>query len=120
MTIQETQPMPSASKLLRIYTDEAVYFGDRKAFEVVAMRAREAGLAGATVLQALIGFGHTPHLHTRHVLDDDQSVVVEIVDAEDKLRSFAASLSDMPDLALITLEAVEILRGPSAVQEHRS
>lgn len=120
MSNRGTEPMPSASRLLRIYTDEAAYFGDRKAFEVVAIRAREAGLAGATVLQALIGFGHTPHLHTRHLLDDDQSVVIEIVDEEDKLRAFTGSLSDMPDLALITMEAVEILRGPTADEELRS
>ena len=100
----------AASKLLRIYTDEAAYFGDRKVFEVVAMRAREAGLAGATVLQAVIGFGHTPHLHTRRLLDDDQSVVIEIVDEEDRLRAFAGALADLPDIGLITLEAVEVLR----------
>ena len=110
MNDQETSTM-SASKLLRIYTDEAAYVGDRKVCEVVAIRAREAGLAGATVLQALIGFGHSPHLHTRHLLEDDQSVVIEIVDEEQKLRAFAATLTDLPDLGLITLEAVEILRG---------
>lgn len=102
--------MDAVSKLLRIYTDEAAYFGDRKVFEVVAIRAREAGLAGATVLQALIGFGHTPHLHTRQLLEDDQSVVVEIVDEEGRLRAFAAALYDLPDIGLITLEAVEVLR----------
>lgn len=112
MTSQETQPMPSASKLLRIYTDEAAYFGDHKVFEVVARRARESGLAGATVLQALLGFGHTPHLHARRLLEDDQSVVVEIVDEEHKLRTFAQSLVDLPDIGLITLEAVEVLRRP--------
>ena len=105
--------MERVSKLLRIFTDEAAYFGDRRVFEVVAIRAREAGLAGATVLKALIGFGHTPHLHTRHLLEDDQSVVIEIVDEEQKLRAFAASLSDLPDIGLVTLEAVEVLRSPT-------
>lgn len=102
--------MTSVSRLLRVFTDEAAYFGDRKVFEVVAIRAREAGLAGATVLKALIGFGHTPHLHTRHLLEDDQSVIIEIVDEEQKLRAFAATLADLPDIGLITLEAVEVLR----------
>jgi uncharacterized protein len=112
MATQETHAMDDISKLLRIFTDEAAYFGDRRVFEVVAIRAREAGLAGATVLKALIGFGHTPHLHTRHLLEDDQSVVIEIVDEETRLRAFSAALSDLPDIGLITLQAVEVLRSP--------
>jgi len=113
MAIQEDRNVDRVSKLLRIYTDEAAYFGDRKVFEVVAIRARERGLAGATVLQALLGFGHTPNLHARRFLEDGQSVVVEIVDEEERLRAFADSLVDLPDLGLITLEAVEVLRGSS-------
>ncbi|MFN4175565.1 DUF190 domain-containing protein [Phenylobacterium sp.] len=101
--------MGSTMKLLRIYTDEAAFFGDRRVYQVIAIRAQEAGLAGATVLQALVGFGHTPHVHRHRVLDDDQSVVVEIVDEEDRLRAFAAALSDLPDIGLITLEEVEVL-----------
>ena len=102
------------TKLLRIYTDEASYFGERKAYEVVAIRAREAHLAGATILQALIGFGRTAHVHTRHILEDDQSVVIEIVDDEAALRRFVETLGDIPDLGLITLEAVEVLRAGEA------
>ena len=101
--------MSDQTKLLRIYTDEASYFGDRKVFEVIANRAREAKLAGATVLMALIGFGRTAHLHTRHILQDDQSVVIEIVDGETRLRDFVASLADISDIGLVTLEAVEVL-----------
>lgn len=105
--------MDASTKLLRIYTDEAAYFGDRKVFEVVAARARDAKLAGATVLMAQIGFGRSAHLHTRHVLDDDRSVVIEIIDEEPKLRSFVAGLSDVPKIGLITLAAVDVLATPS-------
>jgi PII-like signaling protein len=98
------------AKLLRVYTDEAAFFGDRRVYEVVAMRAREAGLAGATVLKALIGFGRSAHLHAHHLFDDDQSVLIEIVDDEAKLRAFASALGDLPDIGLITLEAVDVLR----------
>lgn len=98
-------------KLLRIYTDEAAFHGDRKVFEEVASRARDARLAGATVLQALIGFGRSTHLHRPHVLEDDQSLVIEIVDREDRLRAFVASLGDIGGIGLITLEPVEVLLG---------
>ena len=93
--------MPDPIKLMRLYTDEAAYFGDRKLFEIVTGRAQAAGLAGATVLRALVGFGHTPHLHRRHLLDDDS-----------RLRAFLETLSDLEHLGPVTLEAVEILRWP--------
>lgn len=78
-------------KLLRIYTDEAAYYGDQRVFEVVATRARDARLAGATVLQTLVGFGRTAHMRTRPVLSDDRSVVIEIVDEEANLRGRVGS-----------------------------
>ena len=101
-------------KLLRIYTDEAAYYGDRKVFEEVATRARNAKLAGVTVVQALFGFGRSAHQHRRHILEDDRSLVIEIVDDERRLRSFTASLSDIEGIGLLTLEAVEILGGDNA------
>lgn len=49
--------MSEQIKLLRIYTDEAAYYSDRRVFEVIASKARDARLGGVTVLEALIGFG---------------------------------------------------------------
>lgn len=106
--------MSAHFKLLRIYTDEAAYFGDRKVFEVVASRARDAKLAGATVVQALFGFGRSAHQHRRHLLEDDQSLVIEIVDDELQLREFVRSLADISGIGLMTLEAVEVLGGENA------
>ncbi|WP_068075097.1 DUF190 domain-containing protein [Novosphingobium lentum] len=106
--------MNEQSKLLRIYTDESAYFGDRKVFEVVATRARDAKMAGATVLQALVGFGRSAHVHRRHVLEDDQSLVIEIVDGDARLRAFVASLADVTGIGLMTLEIVEIVGGEAA------
>lgn len=106
--------MSNQAKLLRIYTDEAAYFGDRKVFEVVASRARDAELAGVTVLEALIGFGLSAHVHRRHVLESDRAVVVEIVDDEPRLRAFVPILGDIPGIGLITMEMVEIVGGEAA------
>ncbi len=101
--------MSEQTKLLRIYTDEAAYYGDRKVFEVVASKARDARLAGVTVLEALIGFGRSAHLRRRHVLESDRAVVIEIVDTDAQLRAFVSDLSDVPGIGLMTLEAVEVL-----------
>lgn len=103
--------MTQATKLLRIYTDEGAYLGDRRVFEVIASRARDGGLAGVTVLEARLGFGRSAHVHRRHVFESDRALVIEIVDEDAKLRSFVTSLDDIPDVGLMTLEAVEILGG---------
>lgn len=99
----------ASMKLLRIYTDEAAYFGDEKVFEVVAARARGSKLAGMTVVRAFFGIGHSPHRHRHHLLEDDQPLVIEIIDEDARLRAFVASLADIPGIGLMTLEAVEIL-----------
>jgi PII-like signaling protein len=104
--------MSKNATLLRIYTDETAFFGDQRVYRVIADRARESGLGGATVLQALYGFRGRAHVHAKRLLEDDQSVVIEIVDEEAKLRSFVSSLTDIPDVGLVTLEQVEVLRGP--------
>jgi PII-like signaling protein len=101
--------MSQQTKLLRIYTDEAAYYGDEKVFEVIALKARDAMLAGVTVLEALIGFGRSAHLHRRHVLESDRAVVIEIVDTDARLRAFVSDLPDVPGIGLMTLEAVEVL-----------
>lgn len=96
-------------KLLRVYTDENAYFGDRKVFELIAERARDARLGGATVIEAMIGIGRSAHTHRRHILENDRSVVIEIVDDDARLRTFITSLRDLKGIGLMTLEAVEIV-----------
>jgi PII-like signaling protein len=68
-------------------------------------------LAGATVLRGPMGFGQSRRLHNANILDlsGDLPLVIEIVDAEDKLRAFCRSLGDLKDIGLVTLEKVEIL-----------
>src|SRR3546814_4401491 len=99
--------MTEAIKLLRIYTDEGAYLGDRRVFEVIASRARDAGLAGVTVLEARLGFGRSAHMHRRHVFENDRALLIEIVDDDAKLRSFAVALDDIPDIGLMTLRSEE-------------
>jgi PII-like signaling protein len=96
-------------KLLRIYTDENAYFGDRKVFELIAERARDAHLGGATVIEAMIGIGQSAHTHRRHILENDRSVVIEVVDEDARLRGFIATLRDLTGIGLVTLEAVEVV-----------
>ena len=103
---------PGSAVLLRIYTDENALIGDRSLVDDIVRHAREAGLAGATVLRAIQGFGESAHVHQRRAfnLNDNLPVVIEIVDEENRLRAFVASLGDVHKVGLVTLEKVEVLR----------
>jgi PII-like signaling protein len=97
--------------LLRIFTRERARGGGRALYEAIVLKAREAGLAGATVLRGPLSFGMSKKLHNANILNisDDLPIVIEIVDAEDKLRAFCRSLETFKDIGLVTLERVEIL-----------
>lgn len=111
--------MPEQMSLLRIYTDEAAYVGDRKSLEVIASRARDERLAGVTILEALLGFRKSAHVHRRHVFESDRAVVIEIVDEAERLRAFASSLGEISGIGLMTLENVEVLfSAATPVGEH--
>lgn len=103
--------------LLRIYTDESAHVGDRRLIDEIVRRARADGLAGATVLRGTSGFGGRRgllHEHHSFGVGDNMPMVVEIVDAEPALRTFAASLEDIRHIGLMTLERIEVLRWRAA------
>ena len=107
---------PDSAALLRIYTDEGARNGMHPLFEVVVKRARDAGLAGATVLRGPMGFGRSSRIHNANIIDlgANLPLVIEIVDDEAKLRAFLATIEGMEGIAIATLEKVEIViaRGP--------
>lgn len=97
--------------LLRVFTDEKARAGDRALYEAVVLTAREAGLAGVTVLRGVMGYGRSARLHNAHIIDlaADLPLVIEIVDDEAALRGFLRTLAEMKDIGLVTLERVEVL-----------
>ena len=75
------------------------------------LAAREAHLAGATVLRGPMGFGKASRLHTAKILrlSMDLPLVIEIVDSEEKINSFLPALDKMVGGGLVTLEKVRVL-----------
>lgn len=104
-------PLPPESLLLRIFTGESDRFEHRPLYEAIVLKARELGLAGATVLRSPMGFGAGSHLHTAKILrlSDDLPMVIEIVDAGEKINAFLPVLDTMMDGGLVTLENVRVL-----------
>jgi PII-like signaling protein len=98
--------------LLRIFIGESDQLDGVPLYEAIVMRARSAGLAGATVLRGVMGFGAHSRLHTAKVLrlSEDLPIVVEIVDAAEKLEDFIPWLDEVVTEGMVTLEKARVLR----------
>ncbi len=104
--------VPRDAVLLRIFIGEDAKAGRLPLYEAVLLKARELHLAGATVLRGPMGFGHSSHLHTTKILrlSQDLPIVIEIVDAQDKIDAFLPVLDGMITSGLVTLEKVQVLQ----------
>ena len=101
---------PGAGKLLRIFVGESDKHDGVPLFEWIVRKAREQGLAGATVIRGLEGFGASSRLHTAKILrlSSDLPIVIEIVDTEDKIDSFLPVVDSVVGEGLATVERVEV------------
>ena len=97
--------------LLRIYIGENDREEKRPLYEWIVRKAREQGLAGATVVRGLEGFGAKSHLHTANILrlSTDLPILIEIVDTREKIDAFLPLIEDAIEDGLATIEQVEIL-----------
>ena len=114
----EKEPeLPGSAALMRIYTDERARAGHKALFEAIVLKARDMGLAGATVLRGPMGFGHSHHIHNASILNLSEClpIVVELVDEEAKLKAFCNALESFKDIGLVTMEKVQVLHyGPAS------
>jgi len=103
--------LPREGKLLRIFIGESDRHGHRPAWQAIVELARAEGLAGATVLRGVAGFGHSSRLHTATILrlSEDLPIVVEIVDTAERIDAFLPRLEPLVQGGLITLERAEVL-----------
>ena len=103
--------IPEDGYLLRIFVGESDRHGHHPLYEAIVLQAREHGLAGATVLRGLMGFGKHSILHTAKILrlSEDLPMIVEIVDSREKIEKFLPMLEAMISDGLVTLERVQVL-----------
>lgn len=103
------------SKLLRIFLGEADRIGHRLLYEVILTRAKEAGLAGGTALKGIMSFGASSRIHRARLIElsEDLPIIVEIVDAAEKIDSFIETVNALFEECgrggLITIEKVDVL-----------
>lgn len=97
--------------LVRIYIGESDQWHGKPLYHAIVERLRELGIAGATVLRGIEGFGAKAHLHTTRILrlSEDLPLLIEVVDEEARMRAVLPELDSMVKDGLITLERVEVI-----------
>lgn len=104
--------VPEDALLLRIFIGEDDKHKGRPLYRVIVELARQRHLAGATVLRGPLGFGKSSRLHTAKILrlSEDLPVVIEIVDAGEKIEAFVEELDGIIGGGLVTLEKVRVVK----------
>jgi PII-like signaling protein len=101
---------PQKGCLLRLFVGENDKHEGIPLHEWIVRAAREQGLAGATVLRGIEGFGAHSSVHTAKILrlSNDLPIIIEIVDTADRIQSFMSTVDTVVTEGLATLEDVEI------------
>jgi hypothetical protein len=99
-------------QLLRIFIGESDKWEGRPLYEAIILKARERGIAGATMLRGLMGYGAASRIHTAKILrlSEDLPIVVEIVDSKEKIESFLPVIDEMVQEGLVTLENIRVIQ----------
>ena len=115
--------LPPEGQLLRIFIGESDKYEGQPLYEWLVVKAKEGGLAGATVLRGLMGFGANSRIHTSKILrlSLDLPIVVEIVDTSEKIKEFLSVVESVVKEGLVTLEkaSVHIYRGNKRDEKER-
>lgn len=103
-------------KLLRIFIGESDTHHGHALYDLIVRKARELGLAGATVWRGIEGYGAASRIHTAKILrlSEDLPIMIEIVDTEENIRAALPELDALIDATgcggLVTMERVEVIR----------
>ncbi|HEX9251081.1 MAG TPA: DUF190 domain-containing protein [Ignavibacteriaceae bacterium] len=106
----------SEAKLLRIFIGESDKLHGKSVYEEIVLKAREANLAGATVIKGIMGFGANSKIHTSKVLtlSEDLPLIVEIVDTLEQIEKFIPVVNELFEKAniggLVTIEKAEVIK----------
>jgi PII-like signaling protein len=102
--------LPPEGQLLRIFIGESDKYEGKPLYEWLVIKAKEHGLAGATALRGLMGFGANSRIHTSKILrlSLDLPIVVEIVDTPEKIKKFLSCVETVVKEGLVTLEKAEV------------
>lgn len=103
--------IPGEAVRLRIHIGANDTFQDRPLVDAIVALAREMGMAGATAIRGMSGFGESSHIHRIElVLSHDLPIVIDIVDEQQRVDEFLAAVQPMIGSGLVTVEPVTVVR----------
>jgi PII-like signaling protein len=100
------------ARRLTVFVGEADRYHHRPLYAEIVHRAHQAGLAGATVLRGIEGYGASTHIHTTRVLSltEDLPLVIVIVDDAERIRAFLPQLDEIVEEGLVMIDEVEVIK----------
>jgi PII-like signaling protein len=104
--------IPEEGQLLRIFIGESDRWRGKPLYEAIILRAREEGMAGATMLRGLMGYGAASRIHAAKILrlSEDLPIVIEMVDSPAKITTFLGILEEIAPQGLVTVENVRVIQ----------
>jgi uncharacterized protein len=108
MTMRRSGP----AKRLTVFVGESDHWHHKPLYVEIVHRAHTAGLAGATVLRGIEGYGASQHVHTTRLLSltEDLPVVIVMVDDAERIERFALELDEIITEGLVVIDDVEVVR----------
>ncbi|MBR7833348.1 DUF190 domain-containing protein [Actinospica durhamensis] len=100
------------ARRLTIFIGESDQYHHHPLYTEIVHRAHRSGLAGATVLRGIEGFGASSHIHTTRLLSlsEDLPIAIVIVDAPERIDAFLPQLDELVAEGLVILDDVEVIR----------
>lgn len=97
---------------LTIFVGDDDLWHHKPLYHEIVHRAHAAGLAGATVLHGIEGYGASSRIHTTRILSltEHLPMAVIIVDVPDKIRGFLPQLDELIREGMVILDDVEVIR----------
>ncbi|ADQ14098.1 DUF190 domain-containing protein [Halanaerobium hydrogeniformans] len=111
--------MIGEGKILKIYIGETDQWQGEPLYEQLIMKFKEKGLAGATAIAGIEGFGLSTKIKSSHIweLSEDLPIIVEVVDKAEKIEAVIPMVEEMVKDGLVTVEEIEIITYKSQEEE---
>jgi PII-like signaling protein len=100
------------ARRLTIFIGEGDQHRHHPLYTEIVHRAHRAGLAGATVLRGIEGYGASSHIHTTRLLSlsEDLPIAIVLVDEAERIDAFLPQLDELVGEGLVILDDVQVIR----------